>query len=45
MKERLILEVQSNEQSNLRSELATKEKLIEELRKEIEVRTYAVSRI
>ena len=37
MKERLMLEDQSDEQSNLRSELATKEKLIEEQRKEIEV--------
>ena len=37
MKERLMLEDQSDEQSNLRSELATEEKLIEEQRKEIEV--------
>ena len=37
MKERLMLEDQSDEQSNLVSELATKEKLIKEQRKEIEV--------
>ena len=37
MKERLILDDQSDEQSNLTSKLATKEKLIEEQRKEIEV--------
>ena len=37
MKERLMLEDQSDEQSNLRSELAIKGKLIEEQRKEIKV--------
>ena len=37
MKERLMSEDQSDEQSKLRSELATKEKFIEEQRKEIEV--------
>ena len=37
MKEKLMLEDQSDEQSKLRSELATKEKFIEEQRKEIKV--------
>lgn len=45
MKERLMLENQSDEQSNLGSELATKERLIEEQRKEIEVCRCAVCRI
>ena len=40
MKEKLMLGDQSDEQSKLRSELATKEKFIEEQRKEIEVATY-----